>query len=274
MTTTLNLLSACGLLLASTGAASADGGIRISIGGIGIRVGQPPVVHCAPPPPVCPPVACRPACDESCHVVRYREQTVWETIPRTEVWHDACGRRHEHTIYERVCRTILVPIDPCENPCGHHCDGRCGWGDEHRREHRWGDGERRWGDGERRWVDGERRWSQEGSDAQASGRGNDRRNWDSRRGGEGRRDGDARGNGLDGGRQGTERATRTDTEVRTGSVERTDADASGRVMPRQAGANAPARGATAEAAQAAKTVIRPSAEAMTKAQISARIRGK
>lgn len=236
MKTTFSLLSACGLLLASTGSASADGGVRISIGGIGIRIGHPPVVHCAPPP--CPPVACRPACDDSCHVVRYREQTVWETVPRTHVWYDACGRRHERTTYERVCRTILVPIDPCENPCRHHCDGRCGWGDQHRRDHRWGDGERRWGDGER----------QRGSDADVR-RGEDR--------------------GREPAGRGAEPSARTDAGARTNGVERTDA-----TVQRRAGANAPARDADAQAASAAKRVIRPTPEAATKAQIAARIRGK
>ncbi|MFN0133784.1 MAG: hypothetical protein ACKVW3_14795 [Phycisphaerales bacterium] len=92
MRTTCSVLMACGMLGAAATAAYADGGIRIKIGGIGIRVGSPPVLHCGtPPPPPCPP--------PPCHEPRYREEVIWETVPQTEVWYDACGNRHERTIY-------------------------------------------------------------------------------------------------------------------------------------------------------------------------------
>ncbi|MFM9995509.1 MAG: hypothetical protein ACKVU4_06860 [Phycisphaerales bacterium] len=105
MMTTMRLLAACGVLGAATAGANAGGdgvrvGVRVSLGGFGIRVSEP-----------CRPVICQPVV---CEPVRYREEVIWETVPRTEVWYDSCGVRHTRTVYVRECRTIRVPIERCE----------------------------------------------------------------------------------------------------------------------------------------------------------------
>lgn len=107
MRTAMHLWASLGLLGAAAAGAYADHdddkfSLHISIGS-GF-----PWNACAPAPcrPVYyPPVRCEP--------VRYRRDTVWEDVPRTEVWYDWCGRRHERTVYERVCRTVWVPVYAC-----------------------------------------------------------------------------------------------------------------------------------------------------------------
>ncbi len=93
---TMRTVAAAGMALATAGAAYAGGPdfrIGISLGG------------CRPV--ICPPVACAP-------VVRYRQETVCDTVPRTEVWYDACGHRHTRIVYEKVYRTVWVPVNDCD----------------------------------------------------------------------------------------------------------------------------------------------------------------
>jgi hypothetical protein len=89
----MHVMAALGVLGASAAGANADDKFRFHVS-LGFPLG---VVHCEPDP---------------CRVV-YREETVWETVPRTEVWYDHCGHRHERVVYERVCRTIRVPTYAC-----------------------------------------------------------------------------------------------------------------------------------------------------------------
>lgn len=132
MMTTIRVLASAGMLGAAAGGAHAehDGlriGLRLVFGSGGCQ-GSP----CLPDPIVCRPVVCEPA--------RYRVETVWETVPRTQVWYDACGRRHVRTVYERVCRTVWAPDD--------WCDGDDGWSARHG-GHGWNDRGRDHGRGRR-----------------------------------------------------------------------------------------------------------------------------
>jgi hypothetical protein len=127
------------MALVTAGAANAGGPdfrLSVSLGGCG--------------PVICPPAPCRP-------VVRYRKETVCETVPRTEVWYDSCGHRHTRVVYEKVYRTVWVPIEECRTGTtvvirdGHHHDdwrdrrwddkdrhahGGQGWDKDNRGEHR------------------------------------------------------------------------------------------------------------------------------------------
>lgn len=178
MMTTMRLLAACGMLGAATAGASAGGdgvrvGVRVSLGGFGIRVSEP----CRPV--ICQPVICEPVV---CEPVRYREEVIWETVPRTEVWYDSCGVRHTRTVYVRECRTIRVPIERCEPVVVVHG----GHGHYGHWSHR-GDDDRH---GHRRGWDDERR-GRDDDDRRHGDRGDDRREGREGSGRDGRREAEA-----------------------------------------------------------------------------------
>ncbi len=171
---TMRTMAAAGMALATAGAVNAGGPdfrFNISLGGCG--------------PVICPPAPCEP-------VVRYRKETVWETVPRTEVWYDACGHRHTRTVYEKVCRTVWVPIEECHTGTtvvirDDHCDDD--WWDGHGwRDHRW--------DGKDRHVRGGRGWDK---DDRGEHRGWEGRGYQDNRGDDRRASDDRveRGNGRD-----------------------------------------------------------------------------
>jgi hypothetical protein len=105
----MHIMAALGVVGAATAGVNADHDsdkfrLHISFGSVF------PWRQCEPEP--CRPVRCEPTC--------YREHTIWETVPRCEVWYDACGHRHERTVYVRVCRTVRVPVYACGH--SHHDD--------------------------------------------------------------------------------------------------------------------------------------------------------
>ncbi len=123
---TMRTVAAAGMALATAGGAYAGGPdfrVSISLGGCG--------------PVICPPVSCEP-------VVRYRQETVCDTVPRTEVWYDACGHRHTRIVYEKVYRTVWVPIDDCHTGTAivirdRDWDHGHGWRDRDHDRGRWRD---------------------------------------------------------------------------------------------------------------------------------------
>ncbi len=148
---TMRTVAAAGMALATAGGAYAGGPdfrVSFSLGGCG--------------PVICPPVSCEP-------VVRYRQETVCDTVPRTEVWYDACGRRHTRIVYEKVYRTVWVPIEDC------HTGTTIVIRDRDRDHHGWRDrDDDRWRDRDR-WRGHDRRDGHAGGWDERRGDGRDRR---------------------------------------------------------------------------------------------------